>query len=125
MNLMTQNLNLPASYVVLTNEEMAYTEGGSLSAWEFLQGTATVVGALVLGFSFIWGVRQIQNWLSEPDNLDGNFFIIAGRAFDDIGEDMSQSPANFLRDTVSIATMVGVVAIPVGAIISFAKSRFY
>ncbi len=125
MNLMTQNLNLPASYVVLTNEEMAYTEGGSLSAWEFLQGTATVVGALVLGSSFIWGVRQIQNWLSEPDNLDGNFFIIAGRAFDDIGEDMSQSPANFLRDTVSIATMVGVVAIPVGAIISFAKSRFY
>lgn len=122
---MTQNLNLPANYVILTNEEMTYTEGGSLSAWEFLQGAATVVGALVLGSSFIWGVRQMQNWLNEPDNLDGNFFTVAGRALDDIGEDMSQSPANFLRDTVSIATMVGVVAIPVGAIISFAESRFY
>ncbi len=125
MNLMTQNLNLPANYAVLSNEEMTYTEGGALSAWAFLQGTATVVGALVLGSSFIWGTRQVREWLDEPDNLDGNFFTIAGRAIDDIGNDMSQSPANFLRDTVAIATMVGVVAIPVGAVISFAQSHAY
>lgn len=125
MNRMTQNLNLPANFTPLTNEEMTYTEGGSLSAWAFLQGTATVVGALVLGSSFIWGVSQVRNWLDEPDNTDGNFFTVAGRAIDDIGEDMSQSPANFLRDIVSIATMVTVVAVPVGAAISFAQDHAY
>ena len=125
MNPMTQNLNLPANYASLTDEEMTYTEGGALSAWDFLQGTATVVGALVLGSSFIWGVNQVKTWLSDPDNLDGNFFTIAGNAIDAIGNDMSQSPANCLRDLVAIGTMVGVVAIPVSAVISFIQSRAY
>lgn len=125
MNRMTQNLNFPANYAALTNEEMTYTEGGSLSALAFLQGTATVVGALVLGSSFIWGVSQIKNWLDEPDNTDGNFFTVAGRAIDDIGEDMSQSPANCLRDLVAITTMVTVVAVPVGAAIAFAQDHAY
>ena len=125
MNLMTQNLNLPSNFASLTNEEMTYTEGGSLSALAFLQGTATVVGTLVLGSSFIWGVTQIKKWLDEPDNTDGNFFTVAGRAIDSIGEDMSQSPANCLRDLVAIATMAAVVAVPVGAIISFAQDHAY
>lgn len=122
---MTQNLNFPTRYASLTDEEMTYTEGGSLSAWTFLQGTATVVGALVLGSSFIWGVSQAKNWLSDPKNRKGNIFDTISRAMDDIHKDMSESPANFLRDSVAIATMVTVVAIPVSMAISFTKSHVY
>ena len=122
---MTQNLNFPARYASLTDEEMTYTEGGSLSAWTFLQGTATVVGALVLGSSFIWGVSQAKNWLNDPKNRKGNIFDTVSRAMDDIHKDMSESPANFLRDSVAIATMVAVVAIPVSMAISFARSHVY
>lgn len=122
---MTQNLNFPTRYASLTDEEMTYTEGGSLSAWTFLQGTATVVGALVLGSSFIWGVSQAKNWLSDPKNRKGNIFDTISRAMDDIHKDMSESPANFLRDSVAIATMVTVVAIPVSMAISFARSHVY
>ena len=36
-----------------------------------------------------------------------------GRALDDIGEDMSQSPSNFLRDAVSTAAVVGLAPVSV------------
>ena len=112
---MTQNLNLPANFASLTSEEMTYTEGGSLSALAFLQGTATVVGTLVLGSSFIWGVTQIKKWLDEPDNTDGNFFTVLGRATDAIAADMGKSAGNFVRDAVS-ATMVVALA-PLSAVL--------
>ena len=40
---MTNKLNLPASYAVMNEEEMTYTQGGSA-----LGAAATVVGAVVL-----------------------------------------------------------------------------
>lgn len=122
---MNQTMNFPARYAPLTDEEMTYTEGGALSALELLQGTATVVGALVLGSSLIWGVTQASNWLSDPRNHKANIFATIAYAVDSIGNDMSNSPANFLRDTVAIGTIVGAIAFPVGAIISYSKSHVY
>ena len=48
---MTNKLNLPASYAVMNEEEMTYTQGGSA-----LGAAATVVGAVVLGSSYLWGI---------------------------------------------------------------------
>ena len=44
---MTNKLNLPASYAVMNEEEMTYTQGGGA-----LGTAATVVGAVVLGSSY-------------------------------------------------------------------------
>lgn len=120
---MKQELNLPAAYAVLSEDEMTYTEGGSLSSIgtaagtvvDVLKGVATVVGVLVLGSSYIWGISQGREWLSYKSNTEGNFFTVMGRAIDDIGTDMTRSPANFLRDAVS-TTMVVALA-PVSAVL--------
>ena len=39
-------------------------------------------------------------------NRRGNPLTVMGRAMDDIGDDMSKSPSNFLRDVVSTGTVV-------------------
>ena len=54
---MTNKLNLPASYAVMNEEEMTYTQGGSA-----LGAAATVVGAVVLGSSYLWGISQASPW---------------------------------------------------------------
>ena len=53
---MTNKLNLPASYAVMNEEEMTYTQGGSA-----LGAAATVVGAVVLGSSYLWGISQARD----------------------------------------------------------------
>ncbi len=99
---MKNRFDLPANYNVLTEEEMTYTEGGSAF------GTAaTVVGAVVLGSSYVWGISQAKDWLNTAGNRKGNILTIAGRAVDDILNDMAKSPSNFLRDSVSTAMVVG------------------
>ena len=65
---MTNKLNLPASYAVMNEEEMTYTQGGSA-----LGAAATVVGAVVLGSSYLWGIGQAKDWLSVKKNREGNF----------------------------------------------------
>ena len=92
---------LPASYCVMNEEEMTYTQGGSA-----LGAAATVVGAVVLGSSYLWGISQARDWLSVKKNRAGNFLTVAGRASDAIAADMAKSPANFLRDGVSTAMVV-------------------
>ena len=98
---MTNKLNLPASYAVMNEEEMTYTQGGSA-----LGAAATVVGAVVLGSSYLWGISQARDWLSVKKNREGNFLTVAGRASDAIAADMAKSPSNFLRDGVSTAMVV-------------------
>ena len=53
---MNKNMNLPAEYAVLSEEEMTYTQGGS-DIGGFATTAATVVGAVVLGASYIWHFR--------------------------------------------------------------------
>ena len=48
---MNKNMNLPAEYAVLSEEEMTYTQGGS-DIGGFASAAATVVGAVVLGGAF-------------------------------------------------------------------------
>ena len=69
------------------------------------QGFA-VVGAVVLGSSYLWGISQAKDWLSVKKNREGNFLTVAGRASDAIAADMAKSPSNFLRDGVSTAMVV-------------------
>ena len=107
---MTNKLNLPASYAVMNEEEMTYTQGGSA-----LGAAATVVGAVVLGSSYLWGIGQAKDWLSVKKNREGNFLTVAGRASDAIAADMAKSPANFLRDAVSTAMVVSLA--PLSAIL--------
>ena len=102
---MNKNMNLPAEYAVLSEEEMTYTQGGS----------ATVVGAVVLGASYIWGISASKDWLNKKSNREGNLFTVLGRAADAVGEDMSKSAANFVRDAVS-STMVVALA-PLSAVL--------
>ena len=101
---------MPAEYAVMTEEEMTYTEGGSTASTVFTTA-ATVVGSVVLGASYIWGIAAARNWLNTKSNREGNVFTVLGRAVDDIGNDMTKSPSNFLRDTVSTAMVVGLAPI--------------
>ena len=109
---MNKNMNLPAEYAVLSEEEMTYTQGGS-DIGGFATTAATVVGAVVLGASYVWGIGTARSWLNQKENRKGNVFTVIGRALDDIGEDMSQSPSNFLRDVVSTAAVVGLAPVSV------------
>ena len=108
--MMTKNLNLPTSYAAMTEEEMTYTQGGGAFG-----AAATVVGAVVLGSSYLWGIGQAKDWLSVKKNRAGNFLTVAGRASDAIAADMAKSPANFLRDAVSTAMVVSLA--PLSAIL--------
>ena len=101
--MMNTNLNLPAGYTVLSEEEMTYTEGGS----------AILTGLVAVTSTIGFGV------LAQPDNKQGNFFTVLGRAFDDIGADMKQSASNALRDGVSVATLVALA--PLSAILLLRK----
>ena len=100
---MNKNMNLPAEYAVLSEEEMTYTQGGS-DIGGFASTAATVVGAVVLGASYIWGISASKD-----------LFTVLGRAADAVGEDMSKSAANFVRDAVS-STMVVALA-PLSAVL--------
>ena len=105
---MMNKMNYPADYAVLSNEEMTYTTGGGMidDAAGIATTTATVVGAVVLASSYVWGISQARDWLSVDSNRKGNPFTVMGRAMDAIGDDMSKSPSNFLRDVVSTGTVV-------------------
>ena len=120
---MNTNLNLPAGYTVLSEEEMTYTEGGSAILTGLVAVTSTI-GFGVLGSSYIWGIQQGRAWLAQPDNKQGNFGSVNRigehrRAFDDIGADMKQSASNALRDGVSVATLVALA--PLSAILLLRK----
>lgn len=111
-----KKMNYPADYAVLSNEEMTYTAGGgSVDGAGIATTAATVVGAVVLASSYIWGIGQARTWLQQEGNKDGNLFTILGRATDAIVSDMSKSASNFVRDAVS-TTMVVALA-PLSAIL--------
>ena len=112
---MNKNMNLPAEYAVLSEEEMTYTQGGSDIGGFASAPAATVVGAVVLGASYIWGISVSKDWLNKKSNREGNLFTVLGRAADAVGEDMSKSAANFVRDAVS-STMVVALA-PLSAVL--------
>ena len=94
-------MELPADYAVLSDDEMTYTTGGSA-----VGGVVTIVGVAVLASSYVWGISQARDWLSVASNRRGNPLTVMGRAMDAIGDDMSKSPSNFLRDVVSTGTVV-------------------
>lgn len=112
-----KKMNYPADYAVLSNEEMTYTAGGGAvdSAAGIASTVATVVGAVVLASSYVWGIKQARTWLQQDGNKDGNFFTVLGRATDAIVSDMGKSASNFVRDAVS-TTMVVALA-PLSAIL--------
>ncbi len=113
---MNKNMNLPAEYAVLSEEEMTYTQGGAdVDVGGAVTTAATVVGAVVLGASYIWGISVSKDWLNKKSNREGNLFTILGRAADAVGEDMSKSASNFIRDAVS-STMVVALA-PLSAVL--------
>ena len=82
---MKKYMELPADYAVLSDDEMTYTTGGSA-----VGGIVTIAGVAVLASSYVWGIP----------------LTVMGRAMDAIGNDMSKSPSNFLRDLVSTGTVV-------------------
>ena len=134
---MKKYMELPADYAVLSDDEMTYTTGGGAvdNAAGLATTAATVVGAVVLASSYIWGIKQARTWLQQDGdrngmrpqfnknrdgfnkdgNKDGNFFTVMGRATDAIAADMGKSAGNFVRDAVS-ATMVVALA-PLSAIL--------
>ena len=113
---MMKKMNYPADYAVLSNEEMTYTSGGAVDDAAGIATTAaTVVGAVVLASSYIWGIKQARIWLQQDGNKDGNFFTVLGRATDALAADMGKSASNFVRDAVS-TTMVVALA-PLSAVL--------
>lgn len=98
---MKKYMEFPADYAVLSDDEMTYTTGGSA-----VGGIVTIVGVAVLASSYVWGISQARDWLSVASNRRGNPLTVMGRAMDAIGDDMSKSPSNFLRDVVSTGTVV-------------------
>ena len=115
--LMMKKMNYPADYAVLSNEEMTYTTGGGAvdDAASLATTAATVVGAVVLASSYIWGSKQARTWLLQDGNKDGNFFTVMGRATDALAADMGKSAGNFVRDAVS--TIMVVALAPLSAIL--------
>ena len=108
---MKNELKMPAHCAVVSEDEMTYVEGGSYL--DALSTAATVVGAVVLGASYIWGISASKDWLNKKSNREGNLFTVRGRASGAIGEDMSKSAANFVRDAVSTAAVVGLAPVSV------------
>lgn len=113
---MNKTMDLPAEYAVLSEDEMTYTSGGADIVQAFTTA-ATVVGAAVLGASYVWGISVSREWLKDKSNREGNLFTVLGRATDEIGADMAKSPANFLRDVVSGVMVVGLA--PLSAALMF------
>ena len=88
-------------------EREAWTDFYLPGLWMTIKATVVaVVGAVVLGSSYLWGISQAKDWLSVKKNREGNFLTVAGRASDAIAADMAKSPSNFLRDGVSTAMVV-------------------
>ena len=109
-----KKMTYPADYAVLSNEEMTYT-GAVDDAAGLATTAATVVGAVVLASSYVWGIGQARTWLQQEGNRDGNFFTVLGRATDAIAADMGKSASNFVRDAVSATTVVALA--PLSAIL--------
>ena len=63
----------------------------------------------------MWRHYAATGRLNKKSNREGNLFTVLGRAADAIGEDMSKSAANFVRDAVS-STMVVALA-PLSAVL--------
>ena len=130
---MKQKIRYPEHFAPIAEDEMVYLNGGSLfedvgnavddavDATNKTLGTlgtaASVVGVVVLGASYIWGLQQANRWLDN--NADGNIFTILGRAVDDLGADMSKSVSYFARDLVAAGMVVALwpISIPVLLII--------
>ena len=116
---MKQDLNLPADYAVLSDNEMTYTQGGGVftTLLGLYTAGATAVGTGVLAASYAWGIQQTRDWLKQPGNKEGNIFTVYGRALDALSlvedgrvrhalsADMKKSSSNFLRDGVSALTV--------------------
>ena len=67
---MKQDLNLPADYAVLSDNEMTYTQGGGVftTLLGLYTAGATAVGTGVLAASYAWGIQQTRDWLKQPGN---------------------------------------------------------
>ena len=78
---MNKNMNLPAEYAVLSEEEMTYTQGGGVisTMLGLYSAGATIVGTGVLAASYAWGIQQTRDWLKQPGNKKGNIFTVYGR----------------------------------------------
>ena len=98
---MKKYMELPADYSEMCIRDRTYTTGGSA-----VGGIVTIAGVAVLASSYVWGISQARDWLSVDSNRRGNPLTVMGRAMDAIGDDMSKSPSNFLRDIVSTGTVV-------------------
>ena len=71
-------LKMPAHCAVVSEDEMTYVEGGGYL--DALSTAATVVGAVVLGASYVWGIGTARSWLNQKENRKGNVFTVIGRA---------------------------------------------
>ena len=107
---MKKYMELPAGYTALSEDEMTYTSGGGAAG-----AVITIAGVAVLASSYVWGISQAKDWLSVSSNRKGNLFTVLGRASDDIGNDMSKSASNFIRDTVATGMVVALA--PLSAIL--------
>ncbi len=109
---MNKNMNLPAEYAVLSEEEMTYTQGGS-DIGGFATTAATVVGAVVLGASYIWDISASKDWLNKKSNREQPLHRWA--APDMLSVRICPSPQPTCLDAVS-STMVVALA-PLSAVL--------
>ena len=87
---MENKMMMPASYNVLSNEEMTYTEGGAgeeaiVTAWA-AYGTGYAIGAFVgaaisLG-NMIWGVSKTTEWVKKEKAQGASFSEIVSKGAD-------------------------------------------
>ena len=94
-------MELPADYAVLSDDEMTYTSRRQ-RCWRHRHHRGRGRSGIQLCLGHLAG----RDWLSVDSNRRGNPLTVMGRAMDAIGNDMSKSPSNFLRDVVSTGTVV-------------------
>ena len=106
---MENKIMMPASYNVLSYDEMTYTEGGA---------DATMAEALLCWFIGPYGWIKGRSAARNYRKANPNTWLDTG--FDDLSKDMEKSVPNAIRDIACTAWFVSTSLTGVGLIINAA-----
>lgn len=105
-----EKLMMPAAYNVMSEEEMAYTEGGSAqdTAALIYYSSRAVLGIVVFA-DYVWGVVTARNWISANKKKQPDVGSLLDKGVKDLSEYMGKSLGNALvggLTAINVATQV-------------------
>jgi hypothetical protein len=111
---MENTLKMPASYAVMNDEEMTYTEGGSLVGLGISTVTSLALSVLSIA-SYVQGVSACRKWYknytaANPNSTTSDQLDAAITA---LSEDFNKSAWNAVRDVYRGCCMASVAPLSV------------